>query len=83
MEQGFSQHGIPENVVSRNRLQYTSKESDNFEVKYRFHDITSILSYQASNGQAEHMIKTVKSQESNRPKLGFLSYSYSSVMVPC
>lgn len=31
MEQRFSQHGIPENVVSRNRLQYTSKEIDNFE----------------------------------------------------
>ena len=57
----FSWHGIPEIVRSDNGPQYCSLEFAKFASCYGFQHLTSSPLYPQSNGQAEHMVKTVKS----------------------
>ena len=51
----FSQHGVPETVMSDNGPQYVSQEFAEFSETYDFSHVTSSPHFPQSNGQAEHM----------------------------
>jgi transposase InsO family protein len=60
MKSIFSRHGIPEEVVSDNGPQYSSKEFAKFAEKWEFKHTTSSPRYPQSNGFAERMVQTLK-----------------------
>ena len=49
----FSRHGIPEEVVMDNGLQFDSNAVSKFLKEYQFHHLTNCLYYPRSNGEAE------------------------------
>ncbi|XP_057294539.1 uncharacterized protein K02A2.6-like [Hydractinia symbiolongicarpus] len=56
----FSQHGIPETLVSDNGSQYASYQFKKFANEWGFNPITSNPRYPRSNDLAESMVKIVK-----------------------
>ena len=72
----FSRHGIPEEVRSDYRPQYSSQEFAAFSKAYNFKHVTSSPRYPQSNGQAERMVHTVKKilRQSNDIHKGLLVY---------
>ncbi len=66
----FSEHGIPEKMVTDNGPQFAANEFHEFATAYGFHHTTSSPRYPQSNGFIERMVQTVKnvlkkSRESN------------------
>ena len=72
----FSQHGIPEEVVSDNGPQYTSQEFEEFTSTYDFHHTTSSPYFPRSNGMAERGVRTAKQllKSAKDPYMALLSY---------
>ncbi len=56
----FSEHGIPETLISDNGPQYSSDEFKTFANQFGFEHITSSPLYPQSNGFIERMVQTVK-----------------------
>jgi transposase InsO family protein len=56
----FSEHGIPEKLISDNGPQYSSEEFKTFSNQYGFVHATSSPRYAQSNGFIERFVQTVK-----------------------
>ena len=56
----FSEHGIPEIVISDNGRQYSSGEFKMFANQWGFKHVTSSPHFPQSNGLAERFVQTVK-----------------------
>ena len=76
LKKHLARYGVPETFVSDNGPQYSSHEFTNFATRYNFTHVMSSLHHPCSNGQAERMVKTVKSllKSSPDPHLALLSY---------
>ncbi|XP_056097641.1 uncharacterized protein K02A2.6-like [Rhinichthys klamathensis goyatoka] len=61
LRQSFSQHGIPEMVVSDNGSSFTSAEFQEFMTRNGIKHITTAPYHAASNGLAERAVQTFKS----------------------
>nr|XP_047138956.1 uncharacterized protein K02A2.6-like [Hydra vulgaris] len=59
-KESFSRNGIPEELVSDNGTQYSSKVFRQFSQQWQFKHITSSPHYAQSNGLAEATVKSVK-----------------------
>lgn len=72
----FAQHGIPDVVRTDNGPRFSSNEIAKFAQMYGFCHETSSPRYPQSNGEAERMVRTVKSllEKSDDPYLALLSY---------
>ena len=72
----FSQHGVPQIVVSDNGPQYSAAVFKDFADKYGFTHTTSSPQYPQANGAAEHAVCTVKNflNKSKDPYLAILAY---------
>ena len=57
----FARHGIPQEVVTDNGPQYTSREFSKFAENYGFTHTTSSPKFLQSNGEAERGVQTIKS----------------------
>ena len=67
-KEAFAHHGIPEEVISDNGPQYSSREYKCFANEWEFKHTTSSPHYPKSNGLAETTVKIVKGliKKSNR-----------------
>ena len=76
MKSFFPRHGIPEEVRSDNGPQYSSAAFAKFASEYEFSHITSSPLHPQSNGEAERMVRTVKSllKKATDPYLALLAY---------
>ena len=72
----FARHGIPEEVISDNGPQFSSKLFQLFSHEYGFHHITSCPLYPQSNGEAERAVKTIKAllNKASDPSMALLAY---------
>ena len=74
----FARYGIPDQIVSDNGPQFTSKESATFAKTWDFEHLTSNPGNSKANGKAESGVKTAKRLSSIRagtdPYLAFLDY---------
>lgn len=72
----FARHGIPDVFVSDNGPQFSSRVFAEFAQTYGFHHITSSPGYPQSNGEAEHMVRTMKDlfTKSKDPHMALLVY---------
>ena len=78
----FSQHGIPQTVISDNGPQYDSSEMKQFSLTYGFKHVTSSPYYPQGNGLAEHMVKTVKSLLRQTFNMALTLLSYRATPLP-
>ena len=60
LKQVFSEYGVPKTVISDNGPPFSSKEFENFTIKFCFDHITSSPRYPQSSGMIERMVQTVK-----------------------
>ena len=70
-------HGIPEEVVTKNGLQFDSNAFCKLSKEYQFHHLpSSLYYYQRSNGEAERRVKTTKAllKEGDEQYLVLLAY---------
>ena len=72
----FARHGIPETIVSDNGREYSSAEFSKFVHEWGFTQITSSPKYPQSNGDAEHMVQTMKNflTKAKHPYEAMLAY---------
>ena len=60
MKSIFARHGIPQEIVSDNGPQYSSREFAQFAKQYGFVHNTSSPKYPQSNGETERGVRTIK-----------------------
>ena len=60
LKKHFSNHGIPEIVLSDNGPPFSSSEFTGFASDYQFEHITSSPGYPQSNGKVQNSVKTAK-----------------------
>ena len=60
LRQLFSEHGIPDTVISDNGTPFASVEFKRFSNEYGFKHVTSSPKYPRSNGAAERNVQTIK-----------------------
>ncbi|KAL5475949.1 hypothetical protein EMCRGX_G025829 [Ephydatia muelleri] len=72
----FARHGIPEELISDNRPQFSSHLFLKFSQEYGFDHITSSPLFSQSNGEAERAVKTIKTmwKKTSDSCLALLSY---------
>ena len=72
----FARHGIPEQVISDNGPQFSSRAFSTFAKTYGFMHITSSPNFPQANGEAERAVKTVKNllEKAEDPYLAMLAY---------
>ena len=72
----FARHGIPQELVTDNGPQYSSREFSKFAENYGFIHTTSSPRFPQSNGEAERGVQTVKNllKKSDDPYLALLIY---------
>lgn len=72
----FARHGIPQEVVSDNGPQYSSREFHKFADNYGFKHTTSSPKFPQSNGEAERAVQTVKCllKKAIDPYMALLTY---------
>ena len=58
----FSRFGVPNTLVTDNGPCFASSEFAKFVEQWNFQHITSSPRYPQSNGQAENVVRTVRSQ---------------------
>ncbi|XP_048751787.2 uncharacterized protein K02A2.6-like [Ostrea edulis] len=77
----YSKYGIPDELVSDNGPQYTSKEFKDFTKEYGFTHTTSSPLYPKSNGQAERMVQTVKRilKKNKDPYIALMDYRNTEI----
>ena len=78
----FSRYGIPEILISDNGPQYISQEMKDFAMSYGFQHIISSPYFPQSNGQAERMVKTVKTLLSNNKDHYMALLNYRATPLP-
>ena len=83
MQSVFVHHGIPETIVSDSGPQYSSKIFSQFAREYSFRHITSSPHYPQANGEAERVVKTIKSLlgKAVDPYLALLAYHSTPTAV--
>ena len=78
MKKNFARHGIPNECVSDNGLQFVSFEYKTFAKEYGFISVTSSPYYSQGNGKEESAVKIAKNilkkSEQADPYLFFLAY---------
>ena len=76
----FSQHGIPETVISDNGPCFSSTEFKQFATEWNFTHTTSSPRYPQANGQAESAVKIAKNiLAQTEPHLALLAYRATPV----
>ena len=77
----FSKYGIPDELVTDNGPQYSSKEFKDFAKEYGFVHTTSSPLYPQSNGQAERTVQTVKRllKKSRDPYQSLMDYRNTQI----
>lgn len=71
----FSQHGIPETLISDNGPQFSSHEFDEFRQAWNFRHVTTSPYFPQANGEAERAVKSVKEfLKQKDPFLALLTY---------
>ena len=72
----FARHGIPQEMVTDNGPQYSSREFSKFAETYGFIHTTSSPKFPQSNGEAERGVQTIKNllKKSDDPYLALLIY---------
>ncbi|XP_062620781.1 uncharacterized protein K02A2.6-like [Saccostrea cucullata] len=77
----FSKYGIPDQLISDNGPQFSSKEFVNFARSYGFLHKTSSPHFAQSNGQAERTVQTVKNllRKAKDPYKAMLAYRNTAI----
>ena len=72
----FARHGIPQEMITDNGPQYSSREFGKFAENYGFKHTTSSPRFPQSNGEAERGVQTIKNllKKSDDPYLALLKY---------
>ena len=60
LKEQFSHHGIPDVLVTDNRLQYCCREFTKFSREWEFKHVTSSPRHAKSNGKAKSAVKVAK-----------------------